>query len=69
MRIDPTSLIAAQSVPRPETSAQPSARASKPLFEPLDFTKTGQQTALQKTPSIPPQERLQRPGSKLDITV
>ena len=74
MRIDASSLIAAQSAQRP-TQAAPSpppqgARAAdKPLFEPLIFREARTDTA----PSRPHAQSLQtppkRPGALLDITV
>ena len=66
MRIDATSLIAAQSAFQPQRSPQP---ADKPLFEPLNFPKA----ELEPTPPKPletgPQTAPRRPGTQLDITV
>ena len=83
MRIDATSLIAAQSAPRPtqaapRPAAQPGApinqRAGQPpsdnpLFEPLIFPQTRTETSPAKPISASPQTPLRRPGALIDITV
>jgi len=73
MRIDTTSLIAAQSVQRP-TQAAPQAPqahqvADKPLFEALIFTQTRAETAPSRAQGPAPATPVRRPGSQLDITV
>jgi hypothetical protein len=70
MRIDTTSLIAAQSAPRPaQAAARPPQPTDKPLFEPLDFPKAGPEPRPPKAPGTTPQMALRRPGTQLDITV
>jgi hypothetical protein len=70
MRIDTTSLIAAQSVQRPaQPSPRPPQSADKPLFEPLNFPRAAPDTAPVRTPGTGLQTALRRPGGQLDITV
>ena len=68
MRIDTTSLIAAQLAQRPsESAAQRSS--DKPLFEPLIFPQAGTETAPSKPHGTATQTPVGRPGAQLDITV
>jgi hypothetical protein len=73
MRIDGTSLIAAQSVSQAQRTQQalpPAAQpAGKPLFEPLNFPKTEPGPAPSKPANIGAQTDFRRPGTQLDITV
>jgi len=70
MRIDATSLIAAQSVQRaaPAAPRAPEA-ADKPLFEPLNFPQAEAGPSPVKSPASTQQTASRRPGSQLDITV
>ena len=81
MRIDATSLIAAQSAQRPTQAAPKPAHpgalgapihqgaADNPLFEPLIFPQTKAETAPAKSPAASPQTPPRRPGALIDITV
>ena len=73
MRIDGTSLIAAQSAlqaQRAQKAVPPQAQlASKPLFEALNFPKLEDQSAPAKPPNTGAQTPSRRPGAQLDITV
>jgi len=70
MRIDASSLIAAQSAPR-HAPAAPKApqQADKPLFEALIFPQAAVETALAKPQIAAPQTPPKRPGALIDITV
>jgi len=70
MRIDATSLIAAQSAQRP-TQAAPKAPPSvdNPLFEPLIFPQAKAETAPSKPQAQGTQTPSPRAGALLDITV
>ena len=77
MRIDGTSLIAAQSAFQTQRTQQaapvPAQTPGKPLFEPLNFPKADEQPGLPK-PAGPAghaasQTAPRRPGAQLDITV
>ena len=65
MRIDGTSLIAAQSV----SQAQRTQPAGKPLFEPLNFPKGEPESAPSKPTNNGAQTGFRRVGTQLDITV
>jgi len=73
MRIDGTSLIAAQSAFQPQRTQQavPQAAqpADKPLFEPLNFPKTEPLPSPSKPHPTGTQTASLRPGTQLDITV
>jgi hypothetical protein len=70
MRIDTTSLIAAQSAPRPTQAPPRSAQpADNPLFEPLIFREARTETAPAKPLAASPQTPPRRPGALVDITV
>jgi hypothetical protein len=70
MRIDAASLIAAQSVQRPQKAApQPPQPADKLLFEPLNFPKTEAGPAAAKPPATAQSAAPNRLGSQLDITI
>ena len=85
MRIDATSLIAAQSAPRPTQAAPKPAHpgalgapihqkaaqppADNPLFEPLIFREARTETAPAKPMAVSPQTPPRRPGALLDIRV
>jgi hypothetical protein len=73
MRIDGTSLIAAQSsfqAQRTQQAAAPPAQTpGKPLFEPLNFPKVEEQTAPSKPAGTAGQTAPRRLGAQLDITV
>lgn len=73
MRIDGTSLIAAQSVSQARRTheALPAAaqQAGKPLFEPLNFPKSGPEPAPSKPAEPGARTGAPRPGGQLDITV
>ena len=70
MRIDASSLIAAQSAPRPAPAApKPPQQADKPLFEALIFPQAAVETALAKPQIAAPQTPPKRPGALVDITV
>jgi hypothetical protein len=66
MRIDASSLIAAQSAPAAPRAPQ---QADKPLFEALIFPQTTVETAPTKPQIVAPQTPPKRPGALLDITV
>jgi hypothetical protein len=67
MRIDASSLIAAQSAPRAAQAAP--KPADKPLFEALIFPQAAVETAPAKRQVMAPQTPVKRPGALLDITV
>jgi hypothetical protein len=69
MRIDATSLIAAQSAPRPAQALRPAQPTDNPLFEPLIFPQTKAEAAPARSPAASPQTPPRRPGALLDITV
>ncbi len=70
MRIDASSLIAAQSAPRATPAApKPPQAADKPLFEALIFPQATVETAPAKPQIMAPQTPPKRPGALLDITV
>jgi hypothetical protein len=70
MRIDASSLIAAQSAPRAaQAPAKAPQQADKPLFEDLIFPQAAVATAPSKPQAIAPQTTAQRPGALLDIKV
>ena len=81
MRIDATSLIAAQSAQRPTQAAPKPAHpgalgapihqgaADNPLFEPLIFREARTKTAPAKPMEASPQTPPRRPGALIDITV
>jgi hypothetical protein len=73
MRIDTSSLIAAQSAPRPaqapRLSPQGAQPADNPLFEPLVFREVKAEPAPAKPLAAAPQTPPRRPGAVLDITV
>jgi hypothetical protein len=72
MRIDATSLIAAQSAPRPPPAPpapQVARAADNPLFEPLIFREAKAETAPSKPQTVSPQTPSRRPGALLDITI
>jgi hypothetical protein len=71
MRIDASSLIAAQSAQRPtQTAPKPPQPADNPLFEPLIFPQAQIEAAPAKPLSAGPQQTPpRRPGALLDITV
>lgn len=82
MRIDTSSLIAAQSAPRPTQAAPKPAQAGgpinpgagmppadKPLFEALIFREASVETAPSRPQGTRPQTPLKRPGALIDITV
>jgi hypothetical protein len=70
MRIDASSLIAAQSAPRPtQATPRPPQPADNPLFEPLIFPQARAETAPAKPMAASPQTPLRRRGALLDITV
>ena len=73
MRIDGTSLIAAQSAfqaQRPQQATPVQAQpAGKPLFEALNFPKLEEQPAPSKPANAGAQTPSRRLGSQLDITV
>ena len=74
MRIDATSLIAAQSAPRPTQAAPINQKAAQPpadnpLFEPLIFPQTRTETAPARSMAASPQTPPRRPGALVDITV
>jgi hypothetical protein len=70
MRIDATSLIAAQSVQRSQTSpARAPQPADKPLFEPLNFPKAEPDLTAARARETRPLAASRRPGAQLDITV
>jgi len=69
MRIDATSLIAAQSAPRPAQAPRPSQPADNPLFEPLIFREAKAEAAPSKPQTVSPQTPSRRPGAVLDITI
>jgi hypothetical protein len=69
MRIDASSLIAAQAAARPAAPSRTPVPADKPLFEPLNFPDLG----VRQSPSVATQDVPQgagsRPGTLLDITI
>jgi hypothetical protein len=74
MRIDASSLIAAQSAPRPTQAAPTPQRAAQPaadnaLFEPLIFREAKAEAVPAKAHSPQPQTPPRRPGALVDITV
>ncbi len=73
MRIDTSSLIAAQSATRPAQAPRPAPQdaraADNPLFEPLIFREVKPESAPAKPVAASPQTALRRPGGLLDITV
>jgi hypothetical protein len=73
MRIDATSLIAAQSAPRPTQAPRPAPQgpraADNPLFEPLIFPQGKAEPAPAKAVVASPQTPPRRPGALIDITV
>ncbi len=70
MRIDASSLIAAQSAQRPtQTAPKPPQPADNPLFEPLIFPQPKTEAAPAKPLAAGPQTPPRRPGAMLDITV
>ena len=73
MRIDGTSLIAAQSSFPAQRTQQPAPvpaqTPGKPLFEPLNFPKAPEQPAPSKPANTAGQTAPRRPGAQLDITV
>ena len=70
MRIDASSLIAAQSAPRPTPAApKPAQPADNALFEPLIFREAKVEDAAPKRQGVAPQTPPRRPGALLDITV
>jgi hypothetical protein len=72
MRIDTTSLIAAQSTPRPAQAPKPAPQGApavdNSLFEPLIFREV-KEPAPAKPLAAGPQTPLRRPGALVDITV
>ena len=70
MRIDTTSLIAAQSVQRPTQAApKPAQPADNPLFEPLIFREAKAEPVPAKAVVPSPQTPPRPPGALIDITV
>lgn len=70
MRIDASSLIAAQSAQRAAQPApKPVQAADNPLFEPLIFPQTKAEAAPSKPHAQGAQTPPRRPGALLDITV
>ena len=73
MRIDTTSLIAAQSAPRPTQAPRPAPPGPQgvdnPLFEPLIFREAKAEPAPSKAVAAGPQTPPRRPGALVDITV
>ena len=70
MRIDASSLIVAQSAPRPAQAAlKPAQPADNALFEPLIFREAKVEAAAPKPQGVAPQTPPRRPGALLDITV
>jgi hypothetical protein len=73
MRIDGTSLIAAQSffqAQRTQQAAQlPAQTPGKPLFEPLNFSKVEEQPGPSKPADTAGHTASRRLGAQLDITV
>ena len=69
MRIDATSLIAAQSAPRPTQAPRPAQAVDNPLFEPLIFREAKAEPVPAKSVAASPQTPPRRPGALIDITV
>ena len=73
MRIDTSSLIAAQSAPRPAQAPRPAPQgapaADNSLFEPLIFREVKPEPAPATPLAAGPQTPPRRPGALLDITV
>jgi hypothetical protein len=73
MRIDGTSLIAAQSAfptQRASQAVPPTAQpADKPLFQTLDFPKAELEATPSKPATAKPQKGFLRLGAQLDITI
>ena len=73
MRIDGTSLIAAQSALQAQRAQKvapaPAQTPAKPLFEALNLPKLEEQSAPAKPPNTGVQTPSRRLGAQLDITV
>jgi hypothetical protein len=73
MRIDGTSLIAAQSSfraqPAPKAPPTPAQAPPNALFENLDFPKVEHQDKAARPAGMAVQTPAPRPGAQLDITV
>jgi hypothetical protein len=69
MRIDASSLIAAQGAARPAAPSRTPVPPDKPLFEPLNFREPAVRQSASAAAQDVPQGANSRPGTLLDITV
>jgi hypothetical protein len=69
MRIDASSLIAAQAAARPAAPSRAPVPANNPLFEPLKFPEPGIRQSQPVAPQSVAQGAGSRPGTLLDITI
>jgi hypothetical protein len=69
MRIDASSLIAAQAAARPAAPSGAAVPADNPLFQPLNFPESGVRQSQPVAPQGGTERVGSRPGTLLDITI